>query len=204
MRDLNYRPSVIEFDFAHDNSVMPSDLGSFENAEEAIKFLSGSFVVFNTGLIVNRFMDHKEKTEIRKEYNELLENDLPKFERELSTAMSEFNEAKRKKDDCQEMVNATMNEARGLALEVKRGTVEIRLDDLFTYRLPYKGRYYYYTYMDKQLKLCAIRDIPEYEKNDIFNAMSQNDKMVDDNFNHKDDETEKQKGKEKQIPEISK
>ena len=194
MKDENYRPQIIEFDFAHDGSVMPENLGSYDTAEAAQKFFSGSFVVFNTPITVNRYMDHKEKTELRREYNELLENDLPKFEKELSAATSAFNEAKRIKDNCQEMVNATMNEARSLALEVRRGTIEIRLDDLFTYRLPYRGRYYYYTYIDKQLKLCAIRDIPDYEKNDIYNAMSQNDKMVDDNFSKKNEEITTQAG----------
>ena len=66
-----------------------------------------------------------------------------------------------------------------LAAEVKRGLVDIRLDELFTYRVTYKGRYYYYTYMDKQLKLCLIRDIPEFEKSELWNSMAQNEEFID-------------------------
>lgn len=197
MKDEDYRPAVIEFDFAHDGSIMPHSLGTFENAEEAQKFFSGNFVVFNTPITVNRLMDFKEKSEIRKEYNELLESELPKFEKALSEASSEFTQAKQKKENCVEMVNATVNEARALAIEVKRGLVEMRLDDLFTYRLPYKDKYYYYTYIDQQLKLCAIREIPEHERTDIYNAMSENDKMVEEHFPKSDEETQAQEGKKK-------
>ncbi len=188
MRDTNYRPQVIEFDFAHDNSIVPGNLGTFENAEDAAKYLSGSFVVFNQPITVNRVMDFVEKSEIRKEYNELLENKLPIYERDLSTATSEYNDAKKKKDNCTELVNFTITEARSLATEVKRGVVEVHLDELFTYRMPYRGRYYYYTYIDKSLKLCAIKDIPEQEKNDIWNAMASNDRFIDENFRQKDEQ----------------
>jgi uncharacterized glyoxalase superfamily protein PhnB len=182
MRDLNYRPANVEFDVAHDGSNVPENLGVYETAEEAMKFLGSNFTALNQSLTVSRHMDNKEKVEIRKEYNELLENKLPIYERELSVATSAFNEAKTTRDNAQEMVNATVSEAKALAKEVKRGLVDMRLDELFTARIPYKGRYYFFTYMDKQLKLCAIRDIPEHEKTNIWNAMAKNDEFIDANF----------------------
>jgi hypothetical protein len=192
MRDENYRPAVIEFDVAHDGSNVPETLGEFETAEEAAKFLGKNFTSINQALTVSRHMDQREKIDIRKEYNELLENKLPIYEKELSQVTQEFNEAKKKVTNSTEMVNATITEARSLAGEVKRGLVEMRLDDLFTSRLPYHGRYYYFTYMDKQLKLCAIKDIPEHEKGEIWNAMAQNEEMIDTNFANA--ETAAQKG----------
>lgn len=184
MRDENYRPAVIEFDVAHDGSNIPETLGGFENAEDAAKFLGKNFTSINQALTVSRHMDQREKVDIRKEYNELLENKLPIYEKELSQVTQEFNEAKRKVANSTEMVNATITEAKSLASEVKRGLVEIKLDDLYTSRVPYRGRYYFFTYMDKQLKLCAIRDIPEHEKGEIWNAMAQNEEFVDTNFAH--------------------
>lgn len=142
-------------------------------------------------------MDFKEKTDIRREYNELLETKLPIYERDLSVATQEFNEAKRKMGNCQELVNATLTEARALATEVKRGIVEMHLDDLFTYRLPYKGRYYYYTFIDKALRLCAIRDIPDHEKQEIWNAMASNDQFIDDNYPRQNEQVAAYQGQEK-------
>lgn len=184
MRDENYRPAVVEFDVAHDGSNVPETFGAFETAEEASKFLGKNFMSINQALTVSRHMDQKEKIELRREYNELLENKLPIYEKELSQVTQEFNEAKKKVSNATEMVNATITEARSLAYEVKRGLVEIKLDDMFTSRIPYRGRYYFFTYMDKQLKLCAIRDIPEHEKTDIWNAMASNDEAIDTNFAH--------------------
>lgn len=140
-------------------------------------------------------MDQREKQDIRKEYTEILENKLPVYEREMSIAAAEFSDAKKKLADATEMVSATISEAKSLAKEVKRGLVDMRLDDLFTSRIPYKGRYYFFTYIDRQLKLCAIRDIPESEKGEIWNSMAKNDEFIENNFG--DGETATQEGQEK-------
>jgi len=84
--------------------------------------------------------------------------------------------------DCQELVNATVTQVKSLAYTVKRGLIDMRLDDLFTSRIPYKGRYYFFTYIDGQLRLCAIRDIPEEEKSEIWNVMAANEEFIDKKF----------------------
>jgi hypothetical protein len=182
MRDENYRPANIEFDVAHDGTNVPLTFGEFATADEAAKFLGNNLTAINQAITVARHMDIKEKTDIRREYNDLLENILPSKEKELSAATTVFNEAKRKMSDATEMVNATLSEAKALAKEVKRGLVDMQLDDMFTTRIPYRGRYYFFTYMDKQLKLCSIRDIPEHEKTEIWNVMAANEEFVDNNF----------------------
>jgi hypothetical protein len=195
MRDETYRPATIEFDVAHDGSNIPETFGEFDSAEDAAKFLGKNFTAINHAITVARYMDQREKTDIRKEYNEILENKLPIFEKELSAVTQEFNEAKKKVNNSTEMVNATISEAKALAAEVKRGLVDIQLDDLFTSYIPYRGRYYFFTYIDKQLKLCAIRDIPDSEKNDIWNSMAANDEMID--TNSANGKAESQTGKKK-------
>lgn len=182
MRDENYRPAVIEFDVAHDGSNVPLSLGDFATAEEAAKFLGANFITVNQALTVSRHMDQREKADIRREYNDLLENILPTREKDLSAATVEFNHAKKVMADAQELVNATVTQVKSLAVEVKRGLVDMKLDDLFTSRVAYKGRYYFFTYIDKQLKLCAVRDIPEHEKTEIWNAMAANEEFIDTNF----------------------
>lgn len=177
-----YRPANIDFDVAHDGTNIPETLGEFETAEDATKFLGTNFTTINQALTVARHMDIKEKTDMRREYNDLLENILPGRERELSITTSTFNGAKSEMENAKEMVNATVTQVRSLAKECKRGLVDMRLDGLYTCRLPYRGRYYFYTYIDKQLKLCKIQDIPEREKAELWNKMAANEEKIDKMF----------------------
>lgn len=124
-------------------------------------------------------MDNKEKSDLRREYSDILENILPVHAKDLSRAENELAEAKKRQKAAEELYNGTVTQAKQLASEVKRGLVELRLDELYTYRVTYKGRYYYYTYIDKQLKLCLIRDIPEFEKTELWNSMAQNEEYID-------------------------
>jgi hypothetical protein len=182
MKDENYRPANIDFDVAHDGTNIPESFGEFETAEDAAKFLGQNYTTINQALTVARHMDLKEKTDLRREYNDLLENILPGREKDYSAALSAYNQAKTVMEASKEMVNATITEVKGLSKEVKRGLVDMRLDDLYTCRLPYRGRYYFYTYIDKQLKLCAIRDIPEHEKTELWNKMAANEERIDKEF----------------------
>lgn len=183
----DHRPARIEFDVALDNSPMPQSFGEFKTAEEATKAIK-MLTAINQAVTVNRHLDVFEKSEMRKEVTDLLENILPRHEKDWSIAAQELAEAKKKEKAATEAVEFVTNQAKEIARGVKRGTKEIKLDDLFTYRIPYKGRYYFYTYIDKELKLCRISDIPEHEKTEIFNAMSMNDKVIDDTFGDTDEQ----------------
>ena len=99
MKDETYRPPYIEFDVAHDGSNVPITFGRFETPEEVGKFFGGNLTAINHAITVARHMDVKEKIEIRREYNDLLENILPARERDLSGATLVHSEAKRKLSD---------------------------------------------------------------------------------------------------------
>jgi len=178
----NYRPKTIEFTVEKDSSNMPATFGEFKDADEAIKFIGSNLTTINQAITVNRFMDNQEKSELRKEYNDILENRLPVLERDHSFATSEYNEAKKKEKNAAEMVRASENEAKMLAKEVKEGIKSINLDDLYTFKVPYRGKHYFYTFIDNELKLCRIREIPENEKQEIWNAMAGNETFIDDHF----------------------
>jgi len=170
----NYRPANIEFDVPT-NGETPEYLGVFENAKEATDFIHKNLIAVNQKITVFRFMDNFEKNEIRKEYSELLETKLPFLEKELQKATVKYTEVKKDLEEAKEYVNATTNEAKALAVEVKRGVKDITLDDQYTWRVAFNGRYHFYTFIDNQIKLCRISDIPEYEKNDLWNAMAENE-----------------------------
>ncbi len=182
MEENGYRPQVIEFNVAHDGTNIPESLGEFKTAEEAIKFIGSNLIVVNQGMTVARHMDQKEKTELRQECTNIMENVIPIYEKNLSDAETKLTEAKNILKKAQEAYDFNILEAKSLAYQVKRGLKEITLDEIYTYRIAYKGRYYFFTYIDGQLKLCLIRDIPEFEKTEIWNQMAGNEEFIDKKF----------------------
>lgn len=178
----NYRPANIEFDVAQDGTIMPLVLGEFESLDEAMKTINGNLTALNHSLTVNRHMDHVEKKLMRDEYNDCLENDLPKAERALKEAEQELATAKQTVAIAREVANAHMTKIKGIAYEVKRGLKDMQLDDISTVRVPFESRFYFYTYIDKVVKLCAIRDIPENEKTEIWSVSKKNEEFINMNF----------------------
>ena len=73
---------------------------------------------------------------------------------------------------------------------------EMKLDDSMTFKVPFKGRFYVYTYIDKMVRLVAIRDIPEHEKGELFSQSASNEQFIDTQFNV-DNEAEELKSKTK-------
>lgn len=168
---------------------MPESFGAFANAEEAAKFMGGNLIISNHSITVNRHMDHVEKKLLREQYEDVLENVLPLNEKKLSVATSEATEAKKKEKDAQETVNATITEVKGLAYEVKRGLREMRLDENYTFKVPFRGRFYFYTFIDGNVRLVKINDIPEHEKSEIFNSSASNEDFIETNFGVKNEPT---------------
>ena len=191
----NYRPATLEFDVAQDGSLMPETFGEFKTAEEANKFLGGNFVSTNSSITVNRHMDHVEKKLLREEYENVLENILPVNEKKHVNAANELAAAKSNEKIASETVNATITEVKYLSQEVKRGLKEMRLDENHTCRIPFKGRFYFYTYIDKEIRLVKIQDIPDHEKEEIFNHSAANEEFMDNNFGEGEPTTKKKGAK---------
>lgn len=195
-KEIDYRPLNIEFDVATDGTLMPETFGTFETAEDAAKFMAGNLVLSNHSITVSRHMDHVEKKLLREQYENVLENILPINEKKHSIATNELAEAKRKEKEAAETVNATLTEVKALASEVKRGLKEMNLDENFTFKIPFKGRFYFYTYIDKCVRLVKISDIPEHEKGEIFSSSAANEDFIETNFG-KNDEAATQKRSKK-------
>lgn len=182
MKDLEfYRPSNIEFDIEVSVFIVPACLGIFENEKEVNKFIAENLVGINQAATVNRFMDSVERAQLRKDYQELLELKLPLLEREFNKANAAYNEAKATLANAKEIVSATTNEVRAIALEVKNNVKTIKLDDQFTWRIPFGDKFYFYTYIDKKLQLCKVADIQSFEKSELFNAASANEEFFNKN-----------------------
>lgn len=190
-----YRPANIQFNV--DGNKMPENLGfQFNTAAEAAQFFGKYISGISSKVRASRFMDNYEKKMIREDYQQLLEQKIPMLERELMKAKTALDEAKKTFNDASEAVSATFNEAKSLALEVKRGIVEMELDDLFTWKVPVGDKYYFYTFIDNQIKLCKVVDIPFHEKTEIFNVMQNNEAFFADYYPEGSIDAEKFEGKE--------
>ena len=183
MEKTDYRPKEITFEVTPDESIMPESFGSFVEHKDVLSFIAKTkMTTVNQSLTVNRHMDQVEKKEIREEYQELLESELPKLEKKLYQVAAEAKEAKEREKDATEMVNAAISKVKILSKEVRAGLKAINLDDLYTFRIPYRNKYYYYTWINQELKICKICDIPEHEKTQIWNAMASNEEYIESKY----------------------
>lgn len=179
IRDEFYRPANIEFNVSKDGTNVPESLGEFATAEEASKFIGSNFTSLNRGVTVSRHMDAFEKKTTREDYQDVLENLVPVYEKELSAAELALTNAKAILKNAQEGYDFTINRAKNLAAEAKRGLKDMILDEKYTSRIAYQGRYYFFTYIDGSLRLCLIREIPETEKGEIWSQMGANEEFID-------------------------
>lgn len=184
----NYRPLNIEFDILN-NSMLPEVLGDFESLNDIDKFIAeNELTTINEKVTVYRNLDAFEKSELRKEYQELLETFKPKYVDDLNRAEMELLQAKEKVKNAKENLNANGNLIDALAMEVKGGVREITLDYISTFKLPYRGKNYYYTYINGSLVLCKIREFDSDEKTSLYGAGANNSRFIEDNYLQKIDE----------------
>ncbi len=181
----DYRPANIEFNVSKDGTNVPESLGEFETVEEASKFIHSHLTSLNRGVTVSRHMDNTEKESRREEYQDVLENLVPVYEKELSAAEQLLTNAKATLKNSQEAYDFVIGRAKNLAAEAKRGLQDFICDEKNTFRIAYKGRFYFFTYIDKQLKLYLIREIAESEKTEIWNQMAENEEFIDKEFGAK-------------------
>lgn len=179
----NYRPAHIEFVVNTSSCLLPEHIVLPEGeitADIVIEHMERMFVTENHALTVDRIMDHVEKAEIRKKVNNILEDLLPVLEEDVLKKSVAFKEAKKELDNALTHVANYELEAKALAKVVKAGVVEMKLDQKFTWRIPYKGIFYYYTFIDKEMRLVKISEMSPKERQELFNQA----KINEDYFDH--------------------
>lgn len=168
----DYRPDVIQF--TAESSAVPQTLGTFEFEEDARVFMSQNLLAVQTKLNAERNMDDHEISVLRDSYAEELEDILPQLREEHFKKQSDLEKAKTNEKEAKEMVNASLNKIQQLANEVNEGTTSIDLDPTNTWETIYAGKRYYYAFMDGEIKLAAVRDIPSYEMDDLISTSEKN------------------------------
>lgn len=169
----NYTPDYVEFKLPEEVSI-PTILGEFITDEEAREFVAKSFVATQSKVEAIRFMDDFEINTIREEYQQTLEDVLPELESKANEKHFAAEQAKTESKNAENMVKMANTKIRDLAKEAKAGITEMNLDNKNTWRIPLEGKYYYFTFLNNQLKLAKVKDIPDYEKQDLLNSMNDN------------------------------
>lgn len=77
-------------------------------------------------------------------------------------------------DQCE----ASNLKAKDLAKQVRIGTMPLNLDQSSTWRVPLNGQYFFLTYLHGRLMVADIVDIPEHEKQDLFNSQARNEESI--------------------------
>lgn len=167
-----YRPEVIEFTV--ETSEVPLNLGTFKTDDEARLFMAEKLLAVQSKLQTERFMDQVELEALRDQYSEELETVLPQLEQEHLEKHRELETAKQNEKDAKEMVSASITKIKQLANEVNERVTEINLDPATTWECVYNGKRFYYTYMDNEIKLAAIRTIASYEADDLISSSERN------------------------------
>lgn len=174
----NYLPAVIEFT-AKTNEV-PESLGTFETPEDVQKFMSENFIAMPKQIETNRLLDDFEKDHIRNDYMTELEENLPVYQSQYIERSAETEVAKEAEKRAKETVNASFNKIEALSKEVKKGIAEINLDPATTYEVALNGNYYYYTWINGELKLAKVTKIPDHQVSDLFNSSERNKVYFDE------------------------
>lgn len=171
----NYRPD--EIDFIVESNQVPSSLGTFENADKARLFVAENLLGIQTKVTTERYMDNVEIEALRDMYTQELENELPLLRKELIIKEQELERAKQNAKEAKETVDASYRKITQLADEVNERVTEITLDPEHTWEIPYQNKRHYFTFIDNELKLCKIEDIPSYESADLLTTSERNAKF---------------------------
>lgn len=176
MIDLkNYAPESPVFKLPEDN-IFPRVIFEGASSMEAIrKYLYGEFIcesVINGTAVRN--LDAYEKSALRANYSELMEDEQPKYESELAEIEAKMKELVK---DAKDKLQAVITQIRDLVYQVKRGEKEVSLPADATVRMPLGGHYLYYSWIDGKFQLCRVDKIPQWEEQNLF-ANSQTNKRA--------------------------
>lgn len=178
---VEYLPSIIKFVLNQElvNETIPETFGKFKTVKAVQKFLQEhNFITLNPKLEVTREMDEIEINDLRGMYINELEELIPELERNAMKAQAEFDSAKKHLSEQKERVSASHTKVDMLIHEINEGTIGMALDQSKTFELAFQDKYLYYTLINGELVLCHVKNIPDYERGDMFNSTDANQEAM--------------------------
>ena len=181
---LNYRPEKIEFVLTEAQREMYKDVLTIckgaKSPEEAIKVFNEKFnSLFPEGELAVRKYDAHEIAEIREEYCLKQENEAPMRKDELETTLERIKAMKKKAEDA---YNSVLLEIADLAARVKKGTTDFALPATQTVRVALNGNFCFFAWVDDQMQLVKVEEIPEWDRNSLWSQEDWNRRAMKEVF----------------------
>ena len=173
MIDLkNYAPQSPEFKLPKNVSFPRVIFEGAKDMDEIRKHLSGKFIAESvTNAKAVRFLDSYERTSIRANYSELMEDEQPKLETHLAEIEAQCKQLTK---DAREKLQAVVTQIRDLVYQVKRGEKEVDLPSDTTVKMALCGHYLYYAWIDGRFQLCKVEKIPSWDEQSLFANLETN------------------------------
>lgn len=167
MKDLkNYIPSEPEFILPKTVSFPQVIFEGAKSMSDVRKHLAGAFITENiTSAKAERMLDAYEKTTIRANYGELIEDEQPKLEMTLAEAKANCKEIIKNAED---KLQSCITQIKDYAFQVKSGRKECDLPADSTVRIPVCGHWLYYAWINNAFRLCRVDKIPAWEADNLF------------------------------------
>lgn len=159
----NYEPKHVDYVISDDvRDMFPQELDfSEESVNRVMNIVAGKFsATFPDAEAAFRKLDDFEVKNIREEYCELTENEVPKRLLELEETLERVKAEKKKAEEAYQSV---LLEVQKYAAEVKKGVREIRLSPKKTFCIALRGYYVVYTWDNEKkcMRLAKAFEIPD-------------------------------------------
>lgn len=169
MTEKNYEPQNLDFvlpEAVREMFPLELEFHGCETEKDILKKVNEHFnCMFPENETTMRYMDEFEKDTIRKEYCELVENDLPEAEAALIDAV---NTAKNIKSNAESKLQAVRKQIKDLAAEVNDGTVQKKLPSTKTWRIALNGYFLFYAMVNDKVRLVKAEKISSYDKSSLW------------------------------------
>lgn len=143
----------------------------FENCtcmDDVKKELSEHFVtVQEKDVIAERIMDDYEISAIRADYGAIAEEQMPELEERFEALKAEFYASKKEFEAKISSLHVRFKDLVNLA---RKGVRDYPLETADTFRIPVTGYYLYYSWVNGHFRLASVQEIPEHERDDLFNS----------------------------------
>lgn len=160
-----------------ENNQFPVQIFDGLSPQEIGEMISTNFVAMQQrGFKANRLMTDKEIFEIRAEYGDIAEQQLPELQTQLELVTSTY---KAKKERLTDEITALKNQFTDLVSVAREGVAVFEPENENTYKIPVAGHYLYYSFTGSAFQLIAVREIPSNERYDLFNTGEKNKEMFE-------------------------
>ena len=162
----DYRPDEIDFVLSDEVKERFGEvLHLFDGADDVEKVIDKVNEYFNaefpTNEVARRFIDEYEKQNIREEYNQIVEEELPVAEAEQLDAI---DRAKRIKKEADDNLLSVRNRIKELAARVTDGKEDFKLSSKNTFRIALAGHYLTFSWVDGRVVLAKASKVPDWDK----------------------------------------